>query len=185
MAALYRFTGLLFAFFLLVSSLHAQTLTGVSTVWDDDYQEWSIFIEGDTVNLGQLELMSMLGSPRMDWSYRVLETFGKIRNLQRNDYSQWEVEGPFNIVTFRQQWRDDLREWRVTDNRITINWRSKYQNHYEEWEVSHRDFGYFAMYTLNPGDPRDWIIIDRLNEEVPFEMKMAFVFITVFLTSPH
>jgi len=179
-----KLSCLIVGVFLLFTGLNSQTLTGVSTIWDDDFGEWSIFIEGDTINLGSLELNSTLGSARLDWNYRVLETHGRIRNLQRNDFSRWEVQGPFNLVTIRPQWRDDLRDWRVTDNRITINWRSKYQGHFEEWEVSHRDFGYFAMYTLNPGDPRDWIIVDRMREDVPFEMKMAFVFLTVFLTSP-
>ena len=162
----------------------AQTLTGLSTIWDDDFREWSIFTEDDTINLGTLELAGLLGSPRIDWTYRVFDSFGRIRNLQRNDYSSWEIQGPYNLVTVRQQWPNDLREWRVTDNRLTVNWRSRYQNHFEEWVLSHQDYGFFSMYTLNPGDPRDWVIVDKMREDFPFEMKMAFVFITAFFTSP-
>jgi len=171
-------------FFCYLPGSISQTLTGVSTIWDDDYREWSLFTADDTLNLGTLELTGLLGSPRMDWSYRVLESFGRIRNLQRSDYTSWEVQGPYNLVTLRQQWPDDLREWRVTDNRLTVNWRSRYQNHYEEWVLSHSDYGHFSMYTLNPGDPRDWVIVDKMREDFPFEMKMAFVFVTIFFTSP-
>ena len=161
-----------------------QTLTGVSTIWDDDYREWSLFTAEDTLNLGTLELTGLINSPRMDWSYRVLESFGRIRNIQRNNYTTWEVQGPYNLVNVRQQWPDDLREWRVTDNRLTVNWRSRYQHHYEEWVLSHGDYGHFSMYTLNPGDPRDWVIVDKMRDDFPFEMKMAFVFVTIFFTSP-
>lgn len=164
--------------------LSSQTLTGISTIWDDDYREWSIFTEGDTVNFGVLELISSLGNARLDWNYRVEETSGRIRNLGRDDFSAWEAQGPYNIATMRQMWRNDLREWRVTDNRKALIWKSKYANHYEEWVITSREYGYFSMYTLNPGDPRDWVIVDTMHEDFPFEMKMAFVFITVFLTAP-
>lgn len=171
-------------FFSGLHALPAQTITGISTIWDDDYREWSIFTEEDTINFGTLELVSMLGSPRLDWSYRVMEEDGRIRNIDRNVFSAWEVQGPRNIATVRQMWRDDLREWRVTDNRKSVVWRSRYANHYEEWVITSRDYGYFTMYTLNPGDPRDWVVVDTMQSDFPFEMKMAFVFITVFLTAP-
>jgi len=163
----------------------AQTITGISTIWDDDFTEWSIFTEEDTVNFGTLELINMMGNPRLDWRFRILGKEGRIRNIDRNDFSSWEIQGPNDIVTVRQMWRDDLREWRVTNNRTAMVWRSRYANHYEEWVVSRRDHGFFTMYTLNSGDPRDWIVVDTMSEDFPIEMKVAFMFITIFLTAPY
>ena len=179
------FTGAWLTISGLLIGIGAQTITGVSAIWDDDFTEWSIFTKEDTVNFGTLELINMLGSPRLDWNFRVQDAEGRIRNIDRNNFSSWEVQGPNDMVTVRQLWSDDLREWRVTNNRIALNWRSRYANHYEEWVITSRDHGYFTMYTLHPEDPRDWVVVDTMSERIPLEMKMAFVFVTIFLTSPY
>ncbi len=82
----------------------------------------------------------------------------------------------------RQLWSNDRREWRVTNNAVTLTFKSRWGNRLDEWIVREESQGNFHVYTRWEGDPRDWVIVDEMEEEVSTSMKMAMIFLAIFNT---
>lgn len=170
--------GFIILIFLIHSiNISAQTLEGIALEWGDDFSEWTIFF--DETEEGEMKTRWQLGDDWTEWTYEVNGNYGQIRMKWDGRLNEWEIRGSGRIVTARTIWNNDFTEWRITNNSKTINWRSKYKNILETWQVSSQDYGYFELYTNWEGDPRDWIIIDELDETVSLEMKMAMVFTTI------
>ena len=115
-----------------------------------------------------------------EWDFNVDDIKGSMRQLWKDDPTQWELRIGTEVVTCRAAWRDDLTEWRITNNNKTLVWRSKYRRNLNEWELRGGNYGEFYVYTSIQNDPRDWIIVDELNDKIPFSLKMAMTFIAIY-----
>lgn len=62
-------------------------------------------------------------------------------------------------------------------------WRTEYPSDLEYWFFELSENNFFEMWTEIQGDLRDWAINDKAAN-VPDEVKIAAIFITVYLTSP-
>jgi len=71
-------------------------------------------------------------------------------------------------------------EWRITNNRKTLTWRSKHPRNFSEWQLRGDTYGKFVVHTTFVNDPRDWTIIDELDDNIPFAMKMAMTFLAIY-----
>jgi hypothetical protein len=195
--------------FCLVVAAQAQTLSSISTRWNDSFVEWEIYaiMPQDTVQTDSTEVEEskeedsdapqeeLYGEFKLrwlnvrddfsEWDYELGDERGAIKQKWKDDLSQWELRDyDGNIVTMRTSWPNDFTEWRVTDNSITLNLKSKWKNQFDEWLVEDSTRGIFYLYTFTEGDPRDWVIEDSTNEEVSQSMKLALIFLTVFCSSP-
>ena len=159
----------------------AQQLTGIATYYDDSFHKWTFFTEWEGEE-GELELR--WEDDWSQWDYRLNDDFGTIKLKWRDKPDEWELRGNNRIVTARTLWRGDFKEWRITDNTVTLTLRSRFSNQIDEWELRSSNHGDFFMKTNWERDPRDWIIEDKLDEKVTFEMKMMLAFIVVFHSSP-
>jgi len=120
-----------------------------------------------------------------EWDYELGGERGTIRQKWKDDLTQWELRSySGNIISIRTMWANDLTEWRVTDNSVTLNLKSRWKNQLDEWLVDDATRGRFYLYTFAQNDPRDWAIEDRLDESVSEPMKLALIFLAVFVTSP-
>jgi hypothetical protein len=192
------------------AATQAQTLSSVSTRWSDSFVEWEIyaFLPQDTSQTDSLEVEGgeeedsevakeeFYGELKLrwlnvrddfsEWDYQLGDERGTIKQKWKDDIFQWELRNyDGNVVTMRTSWPGDFTEWRVTDNSISLNLKSKWKNQFDEWLVEDSARGNFYLYTYTIGDPRDWAIVDSLNEEVSQSMKMALIFLTVFCASPR
>ncbi len=158
-------------------------LYGISATWDDSYREWIIYTADEDIE-GELELRWGATDNWKEWEYELEEEYGTIKMKWHNDPSQWEVRGDGEIITMKTKWRGDFTEWRISDGTINLTLRSKFKTHLEEWELSDDKYGKFEMYTTYERDVRDWEIIDELNEEISFPMKMALLFTVMYHTTP-
>ena len=187
---------LLFALLLLGISpnVFAQTISTVSSRWSDSFVEWDIFSpsedetadELEEVLYGELKLRWLnLKDDFSEWTYELGGKRGTIRQKWKNDPTQWELrtyEG--DVISMKAPWSNDISEWRVTDNTLSLTLKSRWTNQFDEWLVEDPNRGKFYLYTLHPGDPRDWAVEDDLNEEVGEAMKMALIFLVIFHSSP-
>ncbi|MEM8906690.1 MAG: hypothetical protein AAGD05_02490 [Bacteroidota bacterium] len=178
--------GLLLLLFIGMPLLcRAQWLSGIATKWNDSFIEWAVFDETGE-EAGSLEIR---WKRRLDWSvwdYQVGEERGSIKLSFANDPSQWVIRGPDEIITARTRWINDLREWRITNNSITLIFKSRWKNNFNEWLVDDGEkYGNFAVATEWEGDPRNWQILDELDEDISLTMKMAMVFIAIYHSSPR
>lgn len=175
---------LLICCFFLPLCAEAQLLTGIGTQWDDSFREWILYtdVEGEE---GELRLRWSTGNDWTEWNYHLGEHQGGIRIKWPNDPNEWEVRGDNRIVSARTLWRDNPREWRISGpqgRQFTL--KSRYGNLADEWLITSDRYGHFEMYTSWEGDPRDWVIIDELTEEITLPEKMALVFIVLFHSVP-
>lgn len=181
------FTGTLFA---------QDYFTGVVSKWSDEFTEWDLYTypevaeEEEALEAEELApsgTFIMRWQSRGDWNtwdYTLNDQRGYIRTLFTDDPGKWELVGPQNeVITFRQIWANDHREWRVTDNRSQLTFKTKWGNRMDEWMVRGESHGSFDLYTSWEGDPREWEIVDELDEEISTEMKLAMIFIAVFNSS--
>ncbi|MFN4079575.1 MAG: hypothetical protein ACK4NS_01640 [Saprospiraceae bacterium] len=170
--------------------LRSQDLSGLSARWSDSFVEWDLYgFDGEDAQeerIGHLQLRWLnLKDDFSEWEYQCGSQRGSIRLKWKDDPNNWELRTFDNeTITMRTLFNGDLRQWRVTNNDYSLELRSKWQNQLDEWLVEDRARGIFYIYTARERDPRDWLIDDRLSDEVSPAMRMALAFLAVFHGSP-
>jgi hypothetical protein len=178
----------------ITSTCYAQTISTVSTRWNDSFVEWEIFStvksedseESEETLYGELKLRWLnVKDDYGEWIYELGDQRGTIRQKWKNDPTQWELR-TYNgdVITMKAPWSNDLSEWRVTDNTLSLTLKSRWTNQLDEWLVEDPKRGRLYLYTLHSRDPRDWAVEDNLNEEISEPMKMALIFLVIFQRSP-
>ena len=170
---------LLFILSCQIQSALSQTLTAFNARWDDEFTEWDIYTD-DEDEQGEFKMTWQLKNDWTKWNFTFGDVFGKAVMPYQNDKSVWEFRSFGEVVTCRTAWRGDFSEWKITNNDITLVLKTRLANDPNEWILGNDDHGIFAIYTAYEQDPRDWEIVDKLNEEVSLTMKMALVFIAVY-----
>ncbi|MCC6410554.1 MAG: hypothetical protein IT270_02775 [Saprospiraceae bacterium] len=189
-------TALLFILLAFATPGKAQQFSTISTRWSDSFVEWDLYaLTGDTTDegfpdeaiAGELRLRWLgVKDDFSEWEYRVGDESGNIRAKFKDDPTYWELRSfSGSIISMRTAWSNDFTEWRVTDNATTLILRSRWKNQLDEWLVDDRNYGKYHIYTLRQQDPRDWGIDDNLDPGVSQPMKIAFIFLTVFHSSPR
>ena len=169
----------------------AQTISTVSSRWSNSFVEWDIFAapeyEGEEeIEYGELKLRWLnFKDDFSEWNYELGDQQGTIRQKWKNDPTLWELRTyTGDVITMKAPWSNDMNEWRITDNTLSLTLKSRWTNQLDEWIVDDTNRGRFYLYTLHSGDPRDWAIEDKLNEEVSEPMKMAIIFLVIYHTTP-
>lgn len=175
--------GLLLLGLVFPTIFYAQIITGLATKWSDEFTEWTIFTDDEELE-GELVMRWQLQGDFSEWDYRIGDEAGSIKLKWKDNPSEWEIRGYDDIVTARMIWSNDFREWRISNNTINLRLKSKYGNTFDEWSIREDDYGDFVIYTSWQGDPREWEIIDELDEDISLEMKMALIFISTFHSFP-
>jgi hypothetical protein len=171
-------------FFVLLPHLSvAQAFDVISTRWNNSFAEWNFYMTKDEQE-GSLSLRWLMQNDWTEWDYRIGEIFGTIKRRWKDNPNEWELRGQNRIISARTLWNGDFREWRITDNNTTLTFKSKWSNRSDEWELRDRQYGNFYLYTRYELDARDWIIVDEMNKNFIFEMKMMLVFLAIFHASP-
>lgn len=160
----------------------AQYLTGIATRYNDSFVEWNFYTDLEEEE-GELRLR--WDNDWSEWDYRLEDNSGSIKLKWKDNPGEWELRGNNRIVSARILWNNDFTEWRITDNSISLTLASKWKNLFDEWKIRESSHGNFEMYTNWERDPRDWTIIDELDDEVSYEMRMMLMFIVVFHSSPR
>lgn len=164
--------------------LEAQYLEGISTRYNDSFIEWLFYIENKD-EPGELKIRwQSREDDWTEWDYRIGEIFGRIEMKWKDKPDEWELRGNNEIVTARTIWNGDFREWRISDGDRSLTLKTKWGNLWDEWELRDTRHGNFYMYTSWERDPRDWVVVDEMNDDVPFETKMMLMFIVIFNSSP-
>jgi hypothetical protein len=164
--------------------LQAQYITGIATRWNDSFSEWEIYAVDEEELSGELRMLWPMRNDWTDWEYRLGEERGRIRLKWRDDFNEWEISAGNMVATARTLWRDNFREWRISNGKQQLTFRCRYGNITDEWEVRDSNYGDFRIYTTWEGDPRDWTVIDELDENIPLTMRMAMVFLATFVSTP-
>ena len=155
-------------FLFLFQIAQTQTLAGLGARWSDDFGEWIIYTIDESLE-GELKTKWRSQNNWTEWQYRVGEVTGSIKLKWPNNPNEWELRSENKIISARTLWRDNFQEWRISDNKNRLTLKTKYSNSGDEWALRSSTVGYFGMYTSWEGDPREWEIIDELDEDVSFQ----------------
>lgn len=157
----------------------------LATEFDDSFRSWRIYTEDEAVE-GTLKLRWDARNDWTEWEYRLGESFGGIKQKWRNNPNEWELRGDNRIVRMQTVFPNDVSQWRVTSTGVRLNLRTRSGNRADEWELRDvDDHGAYGMYSTYPDDPRDWEIVDELDSDVPFEIRMALAFLVVYNSTPN
>ena len=126
----------------------------------------------------------LLSDDWSQWDYRFGEISGSIEMKWIGSPGQWELRGMNEIYSMKPIWSNDLREWRITNNDFQLKLKTRFRNSLEEWEIRSADHGNFFMFTEFEGDLRDWTIVDEMDPDVPFQMKLSIIFTVLFHSTP-
>ena len=160
----------------------AQLLSGAGARWSDSFREWVIYAGEDE---GDLRLRWQDADKWDEWEYNIAGLSGAIKIKWPNDPGEWEIrsnEG--EIVSAKILWNNNFREWRISDNDIQLTLTCRYNSTWDEWEVQ-GNYGNMDIYSAFTGDPRDWVVIDELDKDVPAAMRIAILFIVLYHSSPR
>lgn len=166
-------------------SVSAQALIGFSVEYGDTFIEWDVIPADEEIDLGELNLSWPHKSEWNNWEYNVADRIGNIHQKWINRPNEWELIDGEYVVTIKNQWKGDLTIWKITCEEYTLNFESKYNNIADEWTLTTKKYGTFDVYTDFEGDPRDWIIEDGLDTDIPLALKMAMVYVTIYYSVPH
>lgn len=175
--------GLLVLLLFFSLNAQAQLITGISSKWSDEFSEWTIWTDDEETE-GELVMTWQRQQDWSQWDYRIEDERGTIKLKRKDDPSQWEIRGYDEIVTAKMTWNGDFRTWKITNNSKYLTLTTRYGNRMDEWILRGESHGIFHMYTEFEQDPRDWIIVDRLDEDISLTMKMALIFIASYHGSP-
>lgn len=175
------FTVILFVLF--VQSLQAQDIVAMGTRWDDSFSEWVMYGEDEAL-IGEISIRWPLKGDWSEWDFRYGELSGSIQVKWKGDPNLWELRADNEVITIRTVWKDDWRQWEVKSEKHRFDVQSRYGNILEEWSLKGDRFGTLDIYTAWEGDLRDWIVDDRLDEEISLPTKIAMIFIPIFYSTP-
>ena len=157
----------------------------ISSSYDDSAREWSIYYvdnEGDEER-ATLYLKWPFRNDWTEWSLDLGPNLYSIRQMYNLLPVQWTLSGPDSSISIRQKWRGDNNIWVISYGDKKIIWRTDVTNNFDVWYMQLSEEEYFDMWTVYPGDSRDWDIEDK-TATLPIEVKVAAIFTTVYLTSP-
>lgn len=167
-----------------VVSAQDHQLYAVHSKWDDSFREWELQTMDEDLE-GELKMRWSFRDDFTQWDFNLGDEHGEVKLKFPTGLQQWEVRYGNEVVLVQQQWQGDVRQWRVTDNTITLHFKTKWGNNPFEWEMREESrYGKFRMYTEYDGDPRDWVIVDELSEEISTTLKMGMAFIALFQVMP-
>lgn len=180
----FTLTFLLIVTVIIAGRAQPAVLSGAAVKWNDSFSEWTLFTTEEGLE-GELRLRWPLNNDWSEWQYRLGEAAGVIKIKWNDNPNEWEIRGNGQVVTARTLWNNDFREWRVSSGSTAIVLRARYNNMFDEWEIrENKEAGFFEMYTAYERDPRDWIIVDELSENINLPTKVAMVFLVLFHSSP-
>jgi hypothetical protein len=171
---------------ILYGQLDAQYIVAFNTENDDSFREWNVELEIDSSTFisGNLALTWGLGDDFTAWQYSIGENDGEILQKYANNPAFWELRQDGEVVSMTRTWPNDPTQWKIKLNGRQFTIKSKYGNVLDQWENRKSANGDLIIYTEREGDPRDWLIEDYMVEDIPFLMRLAAVFISIYSSSP-
>lgn len=155
------------------------------TEWDNELFEWEIIYEtNEYEDFGELDATWAHNRDFSQWDYSVGDYDGTIWRKWPNREDQWELKSDGNTTTIKTKWFNDVSEWLINYNgEIEVRWISREFNDGNSWLLYKSEYGEYEFYTEFVDDPRDWLIYDATSPELPFDIKMACCFISMYVTT--
>jgi hypothetical protein len=177
------FMSCLFLFYML-HSLSAQKIIGIGTKYNNSFREWIITTDDEDVK-GELIMRWAFQNDWTEWDVRVGDISATIEQKWKDDENLWEIRCEGRTVNARTAWPGEFYRWKLSDGSNQYNWLTPYANKRDEWSSEKSEGPFFQIYTYWDGDPREWVIVDELPEDVSMAMKLAMIFLALHFSTPR
>ena len=168
-------------------AINAQSrFLSINSTYDHSAAEWLIYTL-DADNYEKESRLYLKWPLRNDWTHWTIDfedAFMSIKRQWNLTPQHWELTHENRVISMKQKWRNDLSEWDIHYSGNILKWKTVYPNRLDEWYFEIDEENYFDMWTRYNGDPRDWDIDDRAPN-IPDEVKLAAMFITIYLANPR
>jgi len=161
-----------------------QDIIGVGTRYVDSFREWNIATEDDDVT-GEMSMRWIFRDDWTEWDVQVGDLHATIEQKWKDDPNLWEIRCDGVVVNAKTTWPGEFHRWKLTDGKHHFNWGTKYFNQRDEWFTDNKKADYFQTYMYWEGDPREWVVVDELPDDVSTAMKIAMIFLAVHFSAPR
>ncbi len=161
----------------------AQQVTGLVTQFSNSFREWTVFTSDDDIR-GELRMRWIMQNDWTVWDMSYGDVNATIEQRSDEDPGFWVIRCNGKIVNAKTIWRGDFTRWKLNDGDHQLNWRAKYANQRDEWELDEKDLQ-FLMFMQWREDPREWVVVDELPEDISDAMKVAMIFLTLHFSAPR
>jgi len=162
-----------------------QQLQSIHTRWDDSYAEWVVYTSDESVE-GTLSLRWPMQGDWTKWDFRIGEEAGSFEMHYVEDPGFWEARSGNTLLTARWFWPGDITRWKIQDDYRLWIFQTRWNHMTEDWVLNDPlDFGSLQLYTEYEGDPRDWIIDDQMDPQIPTRSKLFMVFLGIYHATPR
>lgn len=173
-----------FILFYTPSSFTQSTFYAVGSEYDDSAVSWNLFAIDEDDNEFQSNISAKwpLKSSWTEWQFDHLQYYWDMYLRYQTNPQHWFMDTYNTKISIKQKWRNDLTEWIITYNNQKLKWTTEYGRDVSQWYFEDKQLGFMQMWTTYEGDARDWDIDDQAPN-VPDEVKMAMILITIIVTN--
>lgn len=178
-----KFLFFLFSFFFTINVLQSQEIVGMGTRHDDSFREWNIYDDSETI-IGEFNQRWQQNNDWSEWDIRYEDTWGSIRQKTKNDNSKWDLRIAGETITIKMHFPNDPSAWIITDNSTSFDYNTRYVSQPNEWSAKSKQHGDFSVNMFYENDPRDWEVLDDLDEKISPAIRLAMLFTTIMVAAP-
>lgn len=161
----------------------SQKIIGAGTQFNNSFREWVIYTDDDDLR-GELRMRWTFQDDWTTWDWRVGDVAATIEQKWAEDPNLWVIRCEGVTVNAKTAWPGEFRRWKLNDGNHQINWESKYANQKDEWDIDASGDSPFQVHTYRQGDPREWVVVDKMPADVSTAMKVAMIFLTLHFSTP-
>lgn len=165
-------------------SAFSQTIIGIGSRYNDSFREWQITTDDDDIR-GDLRMRWEIRNDWTQWDLRIGDSVATIEQKWKDDPNLWEIRCNGVIVNARTAWPNEFTRWKLSDGTNQFNWQTKYANQRGEWLTESTDHGLFQVYNYWEGDPREWVVVDELDDSVSMALKVSMLFLALHFSTPR
>ena len=168
----------------------ALPISGLATVFGDDFSQWDIF-DYDGERAGELRLrfppVAGQGGDFTQWTFRMGDIDGTIRRKITGRDDQFEVRVDNEVITVRTLFPRQFDQWSIGSGKGRVVFAVRDYQLLEYWSTRGPGGpGKFEVYTRFEGDPRDWEVYDDATEPISAATQLAMIWLPIYmrLTTP-
>ncbi len=162
----------------------AQSIIGIGTRYDNSFREWIVTTDDEDIR-GEIRMRWSFRDDWTVWDVRIGDLSATIEQKWKDDPNLWEIRCDGVTVNARTAWPGEFHRWKLHDGRHMYNWLSLNPNTRDEWVTERPRQEFFQAYMYWEGDPREWVIVDQLPEEVSMAMRLSMIFLAIHFSSPR
>lgn len=163
-------------------SSFAQDIIGIGTRYNDSFRDWIITTSDEDIE-GEMRMRWAFRNDWTEWDISIGDLHATVEQKWKDDPNLWEIKCDGYVVNAKTVWPGEFNRWKLNDGEHQFSWGTKYFNMRDEWSTGKG--GEFKVYTYWEGDPREWVVVDNMPQDVSMAMRIAMIFLSLHFSTPR